>query len=342
LDFGVGFVSLAEKFEILPTMAIIDTISGHHGRTATVVIFLIRPVYLDAPINKVMGSTEEEWKTVTRDDKKRVMRKRGRRGPAKGSAVEHRSTTTTAMASIEDSEVMYSTITKCMEHLRSACFFESMLKAWSNATGSAPEKTVSQIVCYGVGNFSQTSLSHYSAPLWQLACALCFRDHLLRSSDGEDIRVLYYEPFMTAFEDTILAGLKVQVLTVNERAKRPIDAVPTLFFMPHCPSQLYDNVLWSNWDELAVSTPLIICGNSLRNHCESLAPASACPCLHLSLPWLQEQRLESSVSDLKQSPGNFMGAFNDTYLTHFQVQALGQTLWPERPCETTESGQEII
>jgi hypothetical protein len=281
-----------------------------------------------------MGSTDE-WKTVTRDDKKRVMRKRGRRGPAKGSAVEHQSTTTTA---IEDAEVMYSTITKCMEHLRSACFYEGMLKAWSNATSSTPEKTVRQIVCYGVGNFSQTSISHYSAPLWQLACALCFRDHLC-GDDGE-IRVLYYEPCSTAFEETILAGLKVQVLTVNERAKRPIDAVPTLFFMPHCPSQLYDNVLWSNWDELAVSTPLIICGNSLRNHCESLAPASACPSLHLSLPWLQEQRLESSALDLKQSPGNFMGAFNDTYLTHFQT--LGQTPWPERPSETTESGQEII
>lgn len=268
------------------------------------------------------------------------MRKRGRRGPAKDSAVDLRSTTTTAMDSIEDPEVMYSTITKCVEHLRSANFYKSLLNAWSSATGPTPasEKTVRQIVCYGVGNFSQTSLSHYSAPLWQLACALCFRDHL--RIDGGDIRVLYYEPFSTAFEETILAGLKVQVLSVNERAKRPIDAVPTLFFMPHCPSELYDNVLWSNWDEVVASTPLFIFGNSLRNHCESLAPTSACPCLHLVLPWLQEQRLESSTSDLKQSPGNFMGAFNDTYLTYFQ--ALGQTLWPERPSETTESSEEII
>jgi hypothetical protein len=28
--------------------------------------------------------------------------------------------------------------------------------------------------------------------------------------------------------------------------------------MPHCPSELYDNVLWSFWDELAVSHSLII------------------------------------------------------------------------------------
>jgi hypothetical protein len=286
-----------------------------------------------------MASTEE-WTTVTRDDKKRVMRKRGKRGPARKATVEHRSTTTTAMDSIEDLEVMYSTITKCMEYLRSSGFYKNLLKAWSSATESAPENTIRQIVCYGVGNFSQTSLSHYSAPLWQIACALCIRDHLRTANDDKEIRVLYYEPFSTAFEDTILAGLEVQVLTVNERAKRPIDAMPTLFFMPHCPSELYDNVLWSNWDELAISTPLIIVGNSLRNHCESLAPASACPCLHLSLPWLQEQRLQSSRSDLKQSPGNFEGAFNDTYLSHFQ--ALDQAPWPERPSETTESGQEII
>jgi hypothetical protein len=293
------------------------------------------------PRTSIAMASTEEWTTVTRDDKKRVMRKRGRRGPAaKGSTVD-RSTTTAAMDSIDVPEVMYSTITKCMEHLRSACFYESLLKAWSSASGSETEKTVRQIVCYGVGNFSQTSLSHYSAPLWQLACALCFRDYLINSCDGEDISVLYYEPFSSAFEDTILAGLKVQVLTVNERAKRPINAVPTLFFMPHCPCELYDNVLWSNWDELAVATPLIIFGNSLRNHCESLAStASACPCLHLSLPWLREQKLESSTSDLKQSPGNYEGAFNDTYLTHFQ--ALGQTPWPERPSETTESSQEII
>jgi hypothetical protein len=287
-----------------------------------------------------MASTDE-WKTVTRDDKKRVMRKRGKRGgPTKASAVEHHPSNTTAMVSIEDQDVMNTTISDCMENLRRTTFFESLLKSWSSATEPNPEKKVRQIVCYGVGNFSQTSRSHYSAPLWQLACALCFRDHLRTGSDGGEISVLYYEPCSTAFEDTILAGLKVQVLTVNERAKRPIDGVPTLFFMPHCPSQLYDNVLWSNWDELVVSNPLIVVGNSLRNHCESLAPASACPCLHLLLPWLQEQRLDSSTLDLKESPGNFVGAFNDTYLTHFR--ALEETPWPERPSETTEGDQEII
>lgn len=238
---------------------------------------------------------------------------------------------------------MHAVVSACMEQLQAASFNEALLQAVANFDATAvddPEKTIRQIVCYGVGNFSRTSLTHFSAPVWQLACAL----HLFGSlrKNGMQVSMLYYEPCSTPFENEILGDLNVQVLTVNERGKRSIQGIPTLFYMPHCPSQLYDNVLWSNWDELVASTLLIIVGNSLRNHCDSLGPATACPSMHRLLPWLKERRLDSDKLDTEDMAGNFVGAFNDTYWTSFGGPGDIEAEWPERPPETLETDQEVL
>ena len=42
-----------------------------------------------------------------------------------------------------------------------------------------------------------------------------------------------------------------------------MDGEPTIFYMPHCGTALYNNLLWSNWSLDALSQMLLI-GNSFR------------------------------------------------------------------------------
>jgi hypothetical protein len=48
---------------------------------------------------------------------------------------------------------------------------------------------------------------------------------------------------------------------VVQEGKRGVSGECTVFYMPHCGTALYNNLLWSNWTPDALSSMLII-GNS--------------------------------------------------------------------------------
>lgn len=59
----------------------------------------------------------------------------------------------------------------------------------------------------------------------------------------------------------MLEDLSIKVLNRNEEGKRKVVGT-TLFFLPHCGKELYNNLLWANWN--ASSLPYcVIVGNSL-------------------------------------------------------------------------------
>lgn len=49
--------------------------------------------------------------------------------------------------------------------------------------------------------------------------------------------------------------------SVVQEGKRGVSGECTVFYMPHCGTALYNNLLWSNWTPDALSSMLII-GNS--------------------------------------------------------------------------------
>ncbi|CAH6778722.1 Srrd [Phodopus roborovskii] len=109
-------------------------------------------------------------------------------------------------------------------------------------------------VCYGLGNFA-TSVTARS----QLAFMLLFleRCQIPRS------HCQVYDPVFSRAEVAVLASLGLTVLSENEEGKRSIQGQPTVFYMPHCGTALYNNLLWSNWSVDALSRVVII-GNSLQ------------------------------------------------------------------------------
>ncbi|KAK6143298.1 hypothetical protein DH2020_023646 [Rehmannia glutinosa] len=122
-----------------------------------------------------------------------------------------------------------------------------MLNKFLKVLGS--EKMM-QMVIYGIG-----SIESFEPPRLQLSLAILMK----RKFDwiGE---IEVFDPIISLTESKVLTSLGCTVLSVNEQGRRQA-LKPTLFFMPHCEAELYDNLLESNWgvDQL---NRLIVFGNS--------------------------------------------------------------------------------
>lgn len=247
---------------------------------------------------------ENEWKIVTSADKRRVMRKhRGKR---------RANQTTTSTQALLNPSLSLTQPERLLLLLKEAQKFLKQSDLWEQTKSLLSTLTIQHVVCYGLGNFSQTSATCLEAPLWQLGFLCCLREEL---SVGESIS--FFDPVSTADELSFLQKqLHIQPLAVNDRGIRP-SSKETLFFMPHCPWIMYENVLFSNWENR-----ILVIGNSLRD----VADRHSCPCLQASTGFLSEQALVASRRDLEGAPGNLLGAFNDTYVCSWRSEK-----WPSRP-----------
>jgi hypothetical protein len=270
-----------------------------------------------------------DWKVVTKKDKKRVMRRRGT--PAASPAGGSRSRTFPNGDCHRSVEVRKtdceSLLARCQQELETLLIPESVLEAAPMEVKRFDAAT--RLVCYGIGNFSECSASYFSASTYQLALALYLRR-------AWRIRKCYYlDPCITAVEREVLVDQSVEILD-NRQGRQSFlndaDAdgenadCAVLFFMPHCPKQLYENVVWAHFEELS---RVFILGNSLRNYVDALgvrcdglevsSPPSPQQGSHLEAiyPIVREFPLHFEKDRFKSATGNLEGALNDTYWTTF-------------------------
>lgn len=122
-----------------------------------------------------------------------------------------------------------------------------MLDKFLKVLGS--EKKMHMVI-YGIG-----SIESFEPPRLQLSLAILMK----RNFDwiGE---IEVFDPIISLTESKVLTSLGCSVLSINEQGRRQA-LKPTLFFMPHCEAELYDNLLEANWgvDQL---NRLIVFGNS--------------------------------------------------------------------------------
>ncbi|KAL0397630.1 UNVERIFIED_CONTAM: protein SENSITIVITY TO RED LIGHT REDUCED 1 [Sesamum calycinum] len=107
-----------------------------------------------------------------------------------------------------------------------------------------------QMVIYGIG-----SIESFEPPRLQLSLALLMK----RKFDWIGA-VEIFDPIISLTESKVLTSLGCSVLSINEQGRR-LALKPTMFFMPHCEAELYDNLLEANWrvDRLKC---LLLFGNS--------------------------------------------------------------------------------
>jgi SRR1 len=299
---------------------------------------------------------EEKWTTVLASDKKRVMRKSGvrRKLPPATSRIAH------SDDCINDSDMLWGCLEDCVNYLvNNTQLLRELLDIVDSAfavvstssdgdgkgddgggDGDGERCTFAcphgQIIAFGIGNFSKTATTYYSASLWQLAITICLKRHWagqFGAGAESDVCVSFHDPCSTKEEQSFLIDrLGFRVLATNNKGNFPMGKV-TIFFMPHCPAQLYENVIWSNFES---DHQAIVIGNSL-SHLATLPSSShskVLPCIQSLLPWLHEAKVNLCQLDWKGAPGNLHGALNDTYVGYYcrNKSGIGKR-WPLRPYE---------
>jgi hypothetical protein len=154
---------------------------------------------------------------------------------------------------------------------------------------------------------------------------------------------------MTALEKEILLSVdycQVQILD-NHQGRQSFEG-RSLFFMPHCPRQLYENVLWAHYNQL---NRIVILGNSLLNYVDALhgkndttlnVNSSSCPCLKAIIPFVREVPLQLEDVEKTKASGNLEGAFNDTYWTTFHVDDESAASLLVRPIQQDREDPELL
>ncbi|XP_002978884.2 protein SENSITIVITY TO RED LIGHT REDUCED 1 [Selaginella moellendorffii] len=183
-----------------------------------------------------------------------------------------------------------------MDRIRSSDFYKRFLAQVGASVGeSLAAMGVENLVVYGLGRISRSESSRL-----QLALVLLLRqDRVL----PEDCLIWVFDPVLTACEWRILRQLECRAIDSNELGLRKVEE-PTLFFMPHCESHLYDNVVKANWGSLG---KIAILGNSFASYMERW---TIYPNQKGSRPdhllAIQPRAVELPVDDV-----DFMYAFND-------------------------------
>ncbi|OMP00912.1 Sensitivity To Red Light Reduced-like, SRR1 [Corchorus capsularis] len=130
----------------------------------------------------------------------------------------------------------------CMKRIENSRFFLTLLDQMQSAevfnhfSRILGSELKLQMVIYGIG-----SIESHETPRLQLSLAVLMKR---RFSWIGDIEV--FDPVLSATESQVLEALGCSVLSVNEQGRRQA-MKPTLFFMPHCEAELYNNLLQANW-----------------------------------------------------------------------------------------------
>nr|XP_020852155.1 SRR1-like protein isoform X2 [Phascolarctos cinereus]XP_020852156.1 SRR1-like protein isoform X2 [Phascolarctos cinereus] len=197
-------------------------------------------------------------------------------------------------------------------------------------------------VCYGIGKFASCVIA-----CSQLAFLLLFLEKLqvrtIRDTGKGNQRkskwlcsvsffflvqiprshCYIFDPLFNEVEISVLNTLGLTVLSENEEGKRSICDEPTIFYMIHCGTALYNNLLWSNWSVTSLSKMIII-GNSFKG----IEGKLLTKILQKDYPYVAKILKGTEEIEFPQTL-HYMDIFNDTAFHWFPLQKL-----KELPSET--------
>lgn len=163
---------------------------------------------------------------------------------------------------------------------------------------------IKELYCLGLGHIGERII-----PRYQLGLLLCLKDKY-------NVTIFVHDPIFYEQEKEILKSFGLIILDENKEGKytSKIDTT-TVFFLPHCPKQLTNNLLWSNWN-LNLKNCIII-ANSFNNIVDDIPKHSLienCGYLLKILPYTVELPIINTFK--------YFDVFNDTAIHVFPVQKL--------------------
>lgn len=204
-------------------------------------------------------------------------------------------------------------IKNCQHDLENSAFLQNAIDLLDQQLRN---KQVKEIICLGIGRIGDCSIARH-----QLAFI---------SSIGKrfDIPVVkFFDPILVQKEKEALGILNYEVLTENNEGKYSADH-PTLFYLPHCPKQITNNLLYANWNPAGLQNLILIC-NSFKSIVDTTPERLLRPNAHFILEssaLVTEKVIENSFK--------FTDIFNDFSIHSFDSEKLNaspSTFWNSKP-----------
>ncbi|XP_068937770.1 SRR1-like protein [Petaurus breviceps papuanus] len=184
-------------------------------------------------------------------------------------------------------------------------------------------------VCYGIGKFASCVIARN-----QLAFLLLFLEKLQIPRN----HCYVFDPLFNELEISVLNTLGLTVLNENEEGKRSIYGEATIFYMIHCGTALYNNLLWSNWSVDSLSKMMII-GNSFKGIEGKLLARI------LLKDYSYVAKILKGIEEIEfPQTLPYMDIFNDTAIHWFPLQKLKELpseIWTIREEPEYSEGEEL-
>jgi hypothetical protein len=140
--------------------------------------------------------------------------------------------------------------------IKSSDYLKNVIKSIRDSLAlRKDQKQNFNIICLGLGKFSECSISRY-----QFSLILGIAEEFKVKS------VRFFDPIFNKVEIDFLKLLNPScIIEENLEGKHPVskEAV-TLFYLPHCPKQITNNILWKNWSYEQLNNTILLC-NSFQN-----------------------------------------------------------------------------
>lgn len=160
-------------------------------------------------------------------------------------------------------------------------------------------ETTMQMVIYGIG-----SIELYEPPCLQLSIAM-----LMKRDFNWIGSIEVFDPILSVTESHVLEALGCSVMSINEHGKREA-LKPTLFFMPHCEAELYNNLLRANWKPNLLKN-MVLFGNSFEAYEQHVSLCKTSPVMYLVGHILAARSFTNEVK-IETISDDYYNAFHDS------------------------------
>ncbi|KAM3960040.1 SRR1-like protein isoform 1-T1 [Aphomia sociella] len=212
-----------------------------------------------------------------------------------------------------------------VEELRHSKYTEEVFKSVSTVLAS---RKVIEIVCFGLGHIAECNISRH-----QLAFLLCLKGFC------DPNTVLVHDPIFYKGECDILKYFNLEIIEENiEGNYVTSDKGITLLYFPHCPKQLTNNFLWSNWGA-NLKNCVLICNsfNALIESQPSRFLSDNVAYIYKIFPIISEIFLENNYK--------YTDIFNNTSVHWFpeeKLNAVSPSFWENSEKPSYENTEEFI
>nr|XP_026489827.1 SRR1-like protein isoform X1 [Vanessa tameamea] len=224
-----------------------------------------------------------------------------------------------------DIDKSYRRIQICVKDLEVSEYWKNVTKAVSN---TLKHKKIVEIVCFGLGHIGECNISRY-----QLALLLCLKNTF------KPEKIFVHDPIFYLDECEILKKFELNVIEENTEGSYIINRHGvTLVYLPHCPKQLTNNFLWSNWTE-NLENCILLCNSftSLIENNINRVVNETVPFIYKIYPFVHEVLLENTFT--------YNDIFNDSSLHHFpsdKLKLLPKGFWDKQEKPKYENTEEFI